>query len=69
MNTQVTPPTNQPDRILRRPDLRSIDGLSGTTRWRLIRAGQYPQPIRLSERTVGWRQSDVATWVANRTTR
>ncbi|MFA0523897.1 helix-turn-helix transcriptional regulator [Vibrio sp. 10N.222.52.C3] len=28
-----------------------------------VRDGKFPQPVRVSGRTVGWRQEDVAQWI------
>ena len=47
--------TSRPERqILRVADLQTQLGLSRTTIWRLRRAGEFPQPIRLSANAVGW---------------
>ena len=40
--------------ILRVADLIAQLNLSRTTIWRMRRAGEFPQPIRLSANTVGW---------------
>jgi prophage regulatory protein len=54
------------DRILRDPEVRKRSGLSRTTRWRLIRAGKFPAPVKLTEYAVGWRESDIDGWLASR---
>ncbi|MFA0349672.1 helix-turn-helix transcriptional regulator [Vibrio sp. 10N.222.55.C6] len=28
-----------------------------------VRAGKFPQPVRLNGRTVGWKQDDVEQWI------
>lgn len=38
--------------------------LSKSTIYRLIKAGQFPQPVQLSPGRVGWREDDLATWEA-----
>ena len=55
-----------PHRILRRPAVIERTGLSDTTIWRLYRRGQFPRPIQLSANAVGWRESDVDAWLAER---
>jgi prophage regulatory protein len=57
------------DRILRKPDLPKITGLSARTCMRLEAAGQFPRRIQLHARAVGWRESDVIGWVADRENR
>ena len=52
--------------IIRMPDVLAVTGLSRSTIWRLSRSGQFPSPIRLSARAVGWRSSDVQAWITHR---
>jgi prophage regulatory protein len=60
------PRTERPDRILRDSEVRERTGLSRTTRWRLIKAGKFPAPVRLTEHAVGTRESELNAWVAAR---
>ena len=53
-------------RILRKPAVLDRVGLSDTTLWRLERAGRFPRSIRISQGTVGWRESDVEDWIRER---
>lgn len=55
-----------PRRVLRIADVCDRVGLSSTTVWRLQRAGRFPPPVRLTDQAVGWRESDVEDWLANR---
>ena len=54
------------DRILRDEEVRNRTGLSRTTRWRLVRAGKFPRPVRLTEHAIGWRESAIEEWLASR---
>jgi prophage regulatory protein len=54
------------DRILRDAEVRERTGLSRTTRWRLIKAGEFPSGLKLTEHAVGWRESDIDAWLASR---
>jgi prophage regulatory protein len=54
------------DRILRDEEVRSLTGLSRTTRWRLIRAEKFPKPVKLTESAIGWRESSVLAWISAR---
>ena len=54
------------DRILRKPAVLTRIGVSDTTLWRMVKAGRFPAPVRLSPGTVGWHESDVSEWMATR---
>jgi len=54
------------DRIIRKSELTSLDGLSTSTRARLIRAGKYPAPVQLGARCVGYRLEEILQWIADR---
>jgi predicted DNA-binding transcriptional regulator AlpA len=43
-----------------------IDGLSPSTRKRLIRANAYPKPVLLSARRLGFVEDEVRAWAASR---
>ncbi len=53
-------------RILRKPEVREISGLSRTTRWRLERDGKFPARRKLSDNAIGWLESEIRDWVATR---
>jgi prophage regulatory protein len=53
--------------LLREADLRNRLKLSHTTIWRLLRAGKFPPPVKVSERLKAWRLVDIERWVAERT--
>jgi prophage regulatory protein len=59
--TDATPPA-----ILRLPEVMRLTGLGRSTIYRLLAAGQFPSPVQLSVRAVGWRRSDVDNWTAER---
>lgn len=52
------------DKILRWPQVEERTGLSRTTVWRLIAAGDFPPAQKITKHAVGWRESEVAAWVA-----
>lgn len=56
------------ERFLLWPEVHTLVGLSRTTVWRLARAAQFPQSVALSERTVGWVESEIQAWIAARIT-
>ncbi len=53
-------------RIIRKSEVRGIDGLSDTTRWRKIRDGTYPAPVQLGANSIGFYEDEIHDWVANR---
>lgn len=54
------------DKILRRPAVQSLTGLSRTGIWRYVQAGSFPAPIQLGPRAIGWRASEVQAWIESR---
>lgn len=40
--------------------------VSSSTLWRLIRQGDFPEPVRLSRNIVAWRWVDIDGWIAAR---
>ncbi|NNU80409.1 AlpA family phage regulatory protein [Halovulum dunhuangense] len=54
------------DRILRRPEVELLTGLSRSTLYAMIAEGSFPEPLRLGRRAVGWRESVVEEWIGGR---
>jgi prophage regulatory protein len=54
------------DRFMPRAEVISATGLSDTTLWREYRAGRFPKPIPLTKNRVGWLESEVRAWMADR---
>jgi prophage regulatory protein len=52
--------------FFRPADVCSLLRISRPTLWRLRRAGQFPAPVSLSKRSIGWRRADVEAWVGSR---
>lgn len=53
-----------PDRLLRTADVQEATTLSRAELNRRVRAGRFPQPVRLSECRVAWRASDIADFIS-----
>lgn len=51
------------ERILRLPAVTARIGLSRSTIYAAIAVKEFPQPIRLGERAVGWLESDIERWL------
>lgn len=52
--------------ILRRKQVEARTGLSRSTLYAYIGTGQFPAPVALGARAVGWFESDVENWLASR---
>ena len=52
--------------ILRRKQVEARTGLARSTIYHHIKGGIFPRPIPLGPRAVGWLESDVSDWIAER---
>ncbi len=48
--------------ILRREEVERATGLPRSTIYAKMAAGDFPKPIQLSPRAVGWLENDIADW-------
>ncbi|MEY8214747.1 MAG: AlpA family phage regulatory protein [Colwellia sp.] len=53
------------DKVIRIKGLVEKTGLSSCTIWRLRKANKFPKSIQLSDRLIGWRESEINEWLAN----
>lgn len=58
--------THSEPAILRRPQVQQRTGLSRSTLYQYIKDGVFPRSISLGPRSVGWLESDVSDWIAER---
>jgi len=61
-----TPPYDPAADIVRPYHIRHATGISETTAWRYRQKGQFPEPLRLTDGTVGWRRADINAWLDSR---
>ncbi|KZY60194.1 AlpA family transcriptional regulator [Oleiphilus sp. HI0073] len=54
------------DHILRLKEVCEITGLGRSTIYELVRKEQFPKQVKLTARSVGWRQSQVVEWISSR---
>lgn len=55
------------DRILREPEVRQLTGIhSKSSLVRAVKSGHFPPPLRLTERSIGWKLSTVTAWIESR---
>jgi prophage regulatory protein len=62
----MNPLPSEVDRILRWPEVRQAVGLGRTKVYELIQAGEFPPPLALGGRAVGWRASEIQKWINER---
>ena len=53
-------------RILNSNEVVKKIGWSEVTVWRMERAGLFPKRINLSDRRVGWKESEIEDWLDSR---
>lgn len=70
---QHTQPESSPTGIeveasvfLRMPSVMRMTGLARSTIYRLVADHQFPSPVRLGPRAVGWRRADIDRWSVDR---
>ena len=54
------------DTILRLPAVKARTGLGRSSIYSYIERGDFPKPVRLGERAVGWVESQIDGWVEGR---
>jgi prophage regulatory protein len=55
--------------ILRRKQVEARTGLSRSTLYSMIQRGQFPRPVTLTARAVGWLETEIEQWLAERAAR
>ncbi|AAV97122.1 AlpA family phage regulatory protein [Ruegeria pomeroyi] len=53
---------------LRRHAVEAVTGLSRSSIYAMMDAGDFPRPVRIGKRAVAWPQSAIEAWLANRPT-
>ncbi len=53
-------------RFVRPGEVVKMLGVSKTTLWRMVRAGAFPRPVQITERTRGYLLDDVQAWMQAR---
>ena len=53
-------------KILRLKDVTAKTGLSRSTIYDLLSAGKFPKPIKLSQRCIGFLESDIDNWLSEK---
>jgi prophage regulatory protein len=59
-------PTESPVRFMRLPEVLRTSGYSKSRLYVLIANGEFPSPIKLGDRAVGWLSTEIEQWVSSR---
>lgn len=51
---------------MRRPEVERTVGLSRSAIYAAMDRGDFPRPIKIGRRAVGWKASDVTNWLESR---
>ena len=54
------------DPILRRHAVEAMTGLTRSSIYDLMARGEFPKPIKLTDKAVGWRESTIENWIQSR---
>jgi len=57
---------NAPIRLLRLPEVCKATGLGRAMIYRLQAEQRFPKSVKITEHAVGWIESEVQTWLAER---
>lgn len=53
-------------RLIRRKEVQAKTGLGASSIYAIMKSGEFPQCLNLSERRVAWIESDIDKWIAER---
>lgn len=59
-------PNNGNYRVLRRPAVEEITGLARSSIYALMKKGEFPKAVRLTEKAVAWREAEIVEWLQSR---
>ena len=50
-------------RYYRRPTVEEMLGLSRSTIYRMMQDGEFPRPVKIGRRAVGWSSEEIESWI------
>lgn len=53
-------------RIIRLKAVMAMTGLARSTVYKYIALGEFPKPVRLGGRSVGWLEEEVCQWIRSK---
>ena len=57
---------NENNRLIRRKEVQAKTGLGASSIYALMKTGEFPQCLNISERRVAWIESDIDQWICER---
>lgn len=57
-----------PSRFLKAKDVSKLTSLSAHTIYLLAHDGEFPRPVKLTQKRIAWRESEVFDWMKSRET-
>ncbi|MBA3012340.1 MAG: AlpA family phage regulatory protein [Proteobacteria bacterium] len=54
------------DRVLRKPEVLNLTGVSACSLWRWEKVGSFPKRIALGPNSCGWLESEVQQWISDK---
>lgn len=58
--------TPTPPALIRRKLVEARTGLARSTIYERLKSGDFPKPVALGSRSVGWVESEIDEWIAAR---
>jgi len=55
--------------VLRLPAVKSLTGLSRSTIYAAVKRGEFPTPIPLGARAIGWLSTELDAWIQSKAVR
>ena len=55
-----------PQHIIRRKEVEQRIELACSTIYAMMARGDFPRPIKIGQRAVGWRTEDIDNWLSDR---
>jgi prophage regulatory protein len=52
--------------IMRIREVMEMVGIGRATIYRLLSRGDFPKPLKLGERSIGWREDEIQSWIEGR---
>ena len=63
---KIDPKWIMSDRLLTRPEVETRCGITRSTIYRMMRAGQFPEPVKVGPSAVRWPESEIEEWLNTR---
>ena len=66
LSTEIRMEAHLLNKIHRMPSALAVTGLCRTSLYNALARGDFPEPVRIGRKAVGWRESDLAAWLESR---